>query len=176
MRFAPVLVALGALTLGVGLWLGTSGFFPVRVGDGGVAVERGTQVSRLRWCDVQKVVLERGAIVLTSSNLTLSIAVGIHPKAAAVILAEAERRIPKTVQAEEAARKRLVAPKEGAGELVPVEDVQIAGHRCAASNTLVSFERDARLCPNCGQVYHRDHVPKKCVTCDADLTGKVLSV
>ena len=42
------------------------------------------------------------------------------------------------------------------------------------SSWTISFERDARLCPQCCQVYLRDQVPKKCVTCELDLADKAV--
>jgi primosomal protein N' len=47
--------------------------------------------------------------------------------------------------------------------------VQVAGRRCAKCDAVITFEVDARLCAQCGQVYHREHVPDRCVTCDAEL-------
>ena len=37
------------------------------------------------------------------------------------------------------------------------------------AESAAAFERDARLCPNCGEVYLKDQVPKKCLTCQAEL-------
>lgn len=176
MRFAPILVSVGALGLGAALWLGTSGFFPVRVGDAGIAVERGTQISRVRWCDVERIEMVRENVAVVSGNQTLSIPIGAHPKAVPLILSEADRRVPKTVRVADSERKKLGSVSDKRGEIVVVDDVQVAGHLCASSKTLISFERDARLCPQCGQVYHREHVPSRCVTCEADLTDRVLSV
>ena len=54
-------------------------------------------------------------------------------------------------------------------ESVTVEELQIAGRHCRASGKPISFERDARLCPQCGEAYLKDQVPKKCLTCQAEL-------
>ena len=51
---------------------------------------------------------------------------------------------------------------------------QVAGRRCAATDKIISFERDARLCPNCAQVYHKDNVPKECVTCGTEVAGRAV--
>jgi hypothetical protein len=63
----------------------------------------------------------------------------------------------------------LPEPKDSDGELVPIEALQVTGRRCAATDKVISFERDARLCPTCAQVYLKDHVPKKCLTCGGEL-------
>jgi hypothetical protein len=42
------------------------------------------------------------------------------------------------------------------------------GKRCAESDVIISYEPDARVCPRCERVYHKDHVPKSCV-CGASL-------
>jgi len=133
-------------------------------------------VSRLRWCEIDKLTLERSHLAVQSSSITLSIPIGAQPKATALILAEAERRIPSRVDTPAEHRKRLGTVTDRDGERVPVEDLQLAGNRCAASDILISFERDARMCPNCGQVYHREHVPKKCVTCETDMSGRAVAV
>jgi hypothetical protein len=63
----------------------------------------------------------------------------------------------------------LPAPRDDDGELLSVEGAQVAGRTCAASGKTIAFERDARLCPQCTQVYLKDKVPKKCLTCGAEL-------
>ena len=70
----------------------------------------------------------------------------------------------------------LPEPKDTDGELVPVEGLQVAGRQCAKSGKAISFERDARLCPNCGQVYHHTSVPKRCMTCKAELGEKAIDL
>ena len=57
----------------------------------------------------------------------------------------------------------------GAGEVIPLEAPQLAGTRCKASDELIAFEKDARLCGRCGEVYHKDHVPPHCLSCEAKL-------
>jgi hypothetical protein len=70
----------------------------------------------------------------------------------------------------------LPEPRDLDGELVALEGVQVAGRHCAASDKPISFERDARLCPNCAQVYLKDNVPKKCVTCERDLGSAAIEL
>ena len=70
----------------------------------------------------------------------------------------------------------LPEPKDLDGELVLLEGVQVAGRHCAASGKPISFERDARLCSNCAQVYLKDAVPKKCVTCEQDLGSSAIEL
>jgi hypothetical protein len=104
----------------------------------------------------------------------LSIPVGAHPKATAFIVAEAQRRLPKILKGDEASWKVLGASADSSGEETSVAGDQVAGRRCAATKKIISFERDARLCQNCAQVYHKDNVPQKCVTCDAELAGRTV--
>jgi hypothetical protein len=171
-RYAPYLVTAGAAGLGGGLWLGNATTFPVRAGDAGIAIERGSEVTRLLWCDMDGIELSGGNLVAKSPSLTLSIPVGAHPKATAFIAAEAQRRLPKLLKGDEAAWKSLATGADSSGEETPITGDQVAGRRCAATKKIISFERDARLCQNCGQVYHKDNVPQKCLTCDADLAGR----
>jgi hypothetical protein len=173
---AAEMVAIGAAGLGAALWISSTGQFPVRVSDFGIGIERAGEVSRLRWCDLQKVRIVRGNLVLSTSNAEIRIPIGAQPKAVARIVAEAQRRVPAVVDVDAARRGSLAPVKDSDGDLVNVEGVQLAGFRCAASDLVLAFERDARLCPTCGEVYHHEHVPKKCVTCDNDVGDAALSV
>jgi hypothetical protein len=171
--YAPWLVAGGALVLGLSLWFGDPGAVPVRVGDAGLAVEKGTDLSRLAWCDIEQVNVEKNELVVKGDELTITLPLKIHAKAVAWVLAEGTRRVPGVMNVKRSVLKDLPEPKEHDGQILTIDSLQIAGRHCASSDKPIAFERDARLCPNCAEVYHRDHVPKQCVTCDADLTRRV---
>jgi hypothetical protein len=171
-RYAPYLVTIGVAGLGTGLWLGSATTFPVRAGDAGIAIERGSEVTRLLWCDIEALEVSSGSLVAKSPGLTLSIPVGAHPAAVSFIVTEAQRRLPKILKGDEASWQALVTAAEPGGEETPITGDQVAGRRCAVTKKIISFERDARLCQNCGQVYHKDNVPQKCLTCEAELAGK----
>jgi len=174
--YAQYIVAGGALVLGVALWFGDPGGEPVRVGDVGVAAEKGSDLIRLAWCDMERIFVERGQLMIEGDDISLSIPLASHATAASWILKEAVSRVPEALDVKSRDSDALPDPKEGDGELVPVDDFQVAGRHCAASDKPISFERDARLCPTCAQVYHREHVPKKCVTCGETLAGRAESV
>lgn len=174
--FAPYLFGAGAVVLGAALWFGDAGALPLRVGDAGIAVEKGTDLMRLAWCDMERVFAERGELVAKGKELTLRIPIAAHKKAVAWILSEGTKRVPDAMDVKRASLEGLPEIKDSDGELVTIEGLQIAGRQCAASDKPISFERDARLCPVCGQVYLKDQVPKKCVTCDADLAGKAIEI
>jgi hypothetical protein len=53
--------------------------------------------------------------------------------------------------------------------VIDLEPPQVAGLRCKATDRPITFERDARLCGRCGEVYHKDGAPKRCLTCEAQL-------
>src|SRR3970040_1561119 len=53
--YAPYLFASGALALGAALWFGDAGAVPIRVGDAGIAAERGNEMTRLAWCDLERI-------------------------------------------------------------------------------------------------------------------------
>ena len=86
----------------------------------------------------------------------------------------AERRFARIVKLDDAGRRAIPPVVQGAGEAVPVTGDQVAGRRCAATQKIISFERDARLCPNCGQVYFKDNVPQACVTCGEEVAGRAV--
>ena len=172
--YASALVTLGAVGLGSGLWLGSASTFPVRVGDAGVAIERGSEMNRILWCDMEEIRLEKGDLVVKSKSVGLEIPLGAHPRAIAFIIAEAERRLPKIMKVDEAGKRTIPLATQPGGEEVPVSGDQVAGRRCAATDKIISFERDARLCSNCAQVYYKDNVPKTCVTCGAEVAGRAV--
>lgn len=169
--FAPYIVTGGALVLAGALWFGDTGAVPVRVGDAGIAIEKGKELVRLGWCDMGRVSIEKGQLIAQSDDLTLTIPIGAHRTAVAWILKEGVRRVPEAIDVKNSVVDTLPRPQEGDGEVLTIEGIQVAGRECAASGETISFERDARLCPNCGQVYHKDHVPKRCATCEGDLIG-----
>jgi hypothetical protein len=172
--WASALVTLGAVGLGSGLWLGSASTFPVRVGDAGVGIERGSEMNRILWCDMTEIRLDKGDLVVKSEAVSLAIPVGAHPRAVAYIIAEAERRLPKVVKVDEAGKRSIPLATQPGGEEVPVSGDQVAGRRCAATDKIISFERDARLCGNCAQVYYKDNVPKQCLTCGAEVAGRAV--
>jgi hypothetical protein len=172
MPAAPYLFVASAVAI-LGAWaMGSGESAPLRVGDGGVAVERGnTQPERLPWWEVEKISLdERGRLVVESPGRRVVVARDHHAAAAASIVKEALARIPKRVafspQQTDALMRGL---DDAAARIVEVPPVQIAGRRCKASGAIISFERDAVTCPRCGEVYDRRHVPSQCLTCDAPM-------
>lgn len=173
---APYLFGVGAIALGAALWFGDSGALPVRVGDAGVVVERGTDLVRLPWCDIERISNEGSELVLKGKELTLRIPVAAHRSAVAWILSEGTKRVPKVMDVKRQSLTGLPEPKEKDGELLKVEGLQVTGRACAASGKTVAFERDARLCPVCGQVYAKTDVPARCVTCDAELGSKAVEI
>jgi hypothetical protein len=170
--YAPYLVAVGALGLGVALWFSETGTFPVRVGDAGIAIEKGSEVIRLIWCDIQRIFVERGNLVARGEEVTLAIPLVAHPVAVSWILSEGVRRVPDTMDVKRTELAKLPEPTDKDGEVLVIDALQLAGRHCAASKKVISFERDARLCRNCSQVYHKDHVPQTCVTCHANVSGR----
>jgi hypothetical protein len=171
---APYLFGAGAVGLGAALWFGDAGALPLRVGDAGIAIEKGTELSRLSWCDIERVFTERGELIAQGKELTLRIPIAAHRAAVAWILSEGTKRVPNAMDVKRSSLTGLPEPKDSDGDFVVIEGLQIAGRHCAASGKPISFERDARLCPVCGQVYLKDQVPKKCVTCDNELGAKAI--
>lgn len=161
-----LLIAGAVLLLAVALF-GQTGARPVRVGDGGVAVERDeSTVERIAWCDVSRLLISSDAVTVQGEGVTLSVPRGAQALAASRIVKEARHRIPAKVEGDAS-----VEPPPGAVEPAnePLEPPQIAGQTCKASGKVISFEKDARLCGRCGELYHKSHVPDRCATCDAKL-------
>ena len=174
--YSPYLFGGGALVLGASLWFGDAGAVPVRIGDAGIALERGTELTRLAWCDLETVEVVGKQLIAKGKTTSFSIPIAAHPKAVAWIMAEGTRRVPDAMNVKKSDLAGLPEPKDLDGELVLLEGVQIAGRHCAATDKPIAFERDARLCPNCAQVYLNDAVPKKCVTCERELGASALEL
>jgi hypothetical protein len=171
LKQAPFLLAGGAALLIAVAFFGQQLAKPVRVGDAGVALEKGpTELDRIEWRDVTRLILTRDALTVQSVGSTLSIPLGVHPQASARILAEATVRIPKQIEEKDPdGAASLGEPDDAEGKVIALEPPQVAGVHCKKSDRLIAFEKDARLCGRCGEVYHKDSVPKRCVTCDAKL-------
>ena len=173
---APYLFGVGAVALGAALWFGDAGALPLRVGEAGIAIERGTELVRLAWCDLERVFTERGELVAKGKELTLRIPIAAHRVAIAWILSEGTKRVPNVMDVKRQSLNGLPEPRDNDGEFVTIEGLQITGRHCAASGKPISFERDARLCPVCGQVYLKDQLPKKCVTCDSEIGTRAVEL
>jgi hypothetical protein len=160
------LIAGAVLLLAVAL-LGQGQGRPVRVGDGGVAVERDeSTIERVAWCDISRLLVTDAAVTVQGDGVTISVPRGVQAAAAARIVREARERVPRLV--DEGVK---VEPPAGAADPAkePLEPPQIAGRTCKASGKVISFEKDARLCGRCGELYHKAGVPDRCLTCDARL-------
>ncbi len=174
--YAPYLLGVGALVFIGALYKSSGEIGSVRVGDAGVALEKGNDLVRVLWCDVERVSLESGVLTVRGKAAQLSFPVEAHPRATAWVLSEGGRRVPDVVSVPRSELERFGEPKELEGELLTVEELQIAGRHCRATDKPIAFERDARLCPNCGETYLKDHVPKKCLTCQAELGNRAREV
>jgi hypothetical protein len=168
----------GAIGFAVGMVVSNRIVPTLRIGDAGLAVERGDQVTeRLGWHEIDAVRHASGVLVFSGAGKVVSITIAEHPNAAAIAVQEGRARIPGKMPSDSHpdgreltdAPENLAGPSPEASEVRVLEPPQLAGLRCAASNRLISFEADARICGRCGQAYHREEVPKRCVTCDARL-------
>jgi hypothetical protein len=165
---APFLLGGGAVLLILVALFGQRLAKPVRVGDAGVALEKDPgEIERLEWRDVNRILLSGGVLSLQGAGTTVSVPVATHRAASALIFAEASRRIPAKVESLDGAS--LGKPEADAGEKLTLEPPQVAGQHCKQSDKLIAFEKDGRLCGRCGEVYHKDSVPQRCLTCDAAL-------
>jgi hypothetical protein len=160
----------GALVVGGAIWLGTSGEPVLRVGDGGIAVEKG-QIRRMPWHAVERIEWRAEAVRVTGKDqagvaMTLVVPVAKHPQAAAWIVKEARERVPSVVDVPDDAT--IPAPLANVAESLSLEPIQVVGMRCAASDQIISYEPDARVCRRCERVYMKTKVPDTCA-CGASL-------
>lgn len=162
---APYLLAAGAALLIAVALLGQFSVGAARVGDAGVGLEKGpNEIERLGWNQITNVAVSQSAVVVQAGERQIALSLSAHGQAAARVVAEAKERIPQRVDV--AAKDALPALDDSAGEKVVLEAAQAAGLHCKASGRLIAFERDARFCKRCGEIYHKDSVPKRCVGCE----------
>lgn len=165
-KLAPYLLAAGAALLIAVAFFGQLATKPLRVGDAGVGLEKDQgEIERIPWNRVLRINVSASAVTVQASGTLITVPISAHPQAAARILAEARERIPLRVEG--AGGDGLEKVDDAAGELITLEPPQAAGLRCKHSDKLIAFEKDARFCGRCGEIYHKDGVPKRCVSCDA---------
>ena len=170
LKFAPYILAVGALLVGGAIWIGTSGEPSLRVGDSGLAVEKGG-VRRMPWYAIERIEWREETVRVTGKDdmgipMTIAAKLKSHPQAAAWIVKEARERVPTVVDVPEDAT--LPDPRASAGESLALEPPQVVGKHCAASGKVIAFEPDARVCPRCERVFYKASVPAAC-DCGASL-------
>src|SRR6266542_1451410 len=173
MSFAPYLFGVGTLAVIIAAVMSSSDTMPLRVGAAGVAIERGgAQPERIAWYEIEKVGVEANdRVVVEGAKKRIVAPISHHAAAAAWILKEALERVPKRVTTPLDQLTPLLRAADDHAEVVPVEPMQLAGRRCKASDVIISFERDARACTRCGEVYDKKHTPEKCLTCEAPMAS-----
>lgn len=148
----------------------------VLVGDAGVGLRQSGDITRLLWWEIQSIRYSAGELILQGETTTLRLPSVCHASAIREILAQAAERLPSILDVKSKLVDELPAASKG-GEpgFEPVSSLQIAGKRCAVSRAVIAIERDARVCPTCTSVYHRSHLPKRCVKCQCELGKKAVA-
>jgi hypothetical protein len=169
---AAWILAGGAVILGAAIWLGTTGEAALRVGDPGIATEKGG-LRRMPWYGVEKIEWTGDAVRVTGKDetdaeMSLVVSMATNPNAAAWIIKEARARVPNVVAIDEDAN--VPEADASAGEVIAAEPPQIVGKRCSETDKIIAYEPDARLCPRCDRVFHKEHVPDTC-ECGASLAS-----
>ncbi|HEY8038611.1 MAG TPA: hypothetical protein VIF15_02410 [Polyangiaceae bacterium] len=172
LKYAAYILAAGALLVGAAIWVGTSGEPSLRVGDGGLAVEKGG-VRRMPWYAVERVEWAGETVRVTGKDelgtaMSVTAPVKSHGQAAAWIVREARDRVPAVVEVPEDAP--LPEVRASGAEWLALEPPQVVGKHCASSGKVIAYEPDARLCPRCERVYHKSSVPETC-ECGASLAS-----
>jgi hypothetical protein len=161
----------GVLLVGLGAGLGARRAPTLRVGPFGITLGDPREVQRLPWCDIQRIHVSGELLRIETARGPLQLPFAAYGPAIARIVAEAAARIGERVDVSPRAHERLPALSESAGELVPAGRLQLAGRKCLASGSSLTFETDARWCDNCAALYHRQHLPAACVSCGRPLSG-----
>ncbi len=174
--FAVWLIRAGVIVFGVAVFLGMSRKAALRVGAGGIGIESGKQVTRIPWYEIERIVWDPEGQVLsvlgrdeTGASQHLEVKPRIHPAALAWIVKEGRARIPDRVDVPDEARG-IAEARQGDGEDIVMDAVQVVGKRCAATDRILAYEPDARVCPRCERVYYKLAVPDDCA-CGASLQG-----
>jgi hypothetical protein len=164
-HYAPWLLGIGGVLAVIGFITGKAPV-TIRVGELGIGVEKDAIIERMAWHEIDAIRFAADTLSFSGRGRVLSISLSSHPDAAALALSEARARIPARVVD---VTEKLPAPSPDAGEVVQLEPAQLAGLRCRASDRIIAVEKDGRFCERCGQTYHRESVPRNCLSCDARL-------
>lgn len=172
LKAAPFVLGVGAVLAAIAIWVGTSGEPVLRVGDGGLAVEK-SGLRRMPWYSIERIEWRAETVRVLGKDdagvpLTIAAKLANHAQAAAWIVKEAKARVPGVVDVPD--DTTLPDAREDAGESVSLEPPQVVGRHCAESGKVISYEPDARLCPQCERVFHKASVPETC-SCGASLAG-----
>ena len=169
----------GAVLMAAAIWFGTSGEAAIRVGDPGISVEKG-DIRRMPWWKVKSISFDgpSESLVVTGkdeadADFTFRVRGRAHPLAVAWIVKEAEARIPKKLNVDDAHLARIGEAQEGGTKLV-LEPLQVVGRRCAATKKLIAYEPEGVVCPACERVYHKASVPRKCA-CGSEFSKSQVS-
>ncbi len=162
------MIAFAAVVIGITIWLGTSSEVPLRVGDPGIAMERG-EVRRMPWWGIGSITWESGNLALViagndeaGTKWTFKVPLKAHAEAVGWILKESLDRVPKVVDIKDSVIDELPGAGTHAGMKVELEPLQVVGKKDAINGKLVSYEPDARVCTRCERVYLKRSVPKRC--------------
>jgi hypothetical protein len=173
--FGPYVLAGGAAAFGAAVWLGTSSEPAVRVGAGGVAVEKSDLV-RIPWHAIERLVWDPARTELSLRGKDVSgrevsflFRATTHPYAAAWIAREARTRIPKVTDIPDEVAE-LPETRASDGEMLTLDPLQVVGMHCALSGKVIAYEPDAVVCPQCELVYHKASAPDEC-ECGASLAA-----
>jgi len=172
-KYTPYLLAAGALAFAMSIWFGTSGDPVLRVGDGGVGIDRG-QVARIPWYAVTSIFYDPQLVAVSvkgkdesGAALRVDAKLKSQGQAAAWIIKEGRARIPKLVELSDAGKKAIPSA-EATSDLILLDDLQVVGRKCDATGKAIAYEPDARVCKRCERVYYKKSVPRKCA-CGASL-------
>jgi hypothetical protein len=173
--FAPYVLGGGALVFGAAVWLGTTNEAAVRVGAAGIAIEK-SELVRLPWHGIERIVWDPRRTELSirgkdesGKDEDLVLTAKTHSLAAAWVAREARERIPDLTDVPDEV-DGLPPTRANDGESLPLEPLQVVGRHCAESGRVIAYEPDARVCPRCERVYHKQSVPDDC-QCGASLAS-----
>jgi hypothetical protein len=173
-KYTPYLLAAGALTFAMSIWFGTSGDSILRVGDGGVGIDRG-DVRRIPWYAVTEVFFDPQLKAVSvkgkdegGTTLRIDARLKSQAQAAAWIVKEATARVPKVVGVTGKGADDIPEAQPN-NDIMLLEDLQIVGRKDAVTRKAIAYEPDARVCKRCERIYYKTSVPKKCA-CGALLT------
>jgi hypothetical protein len=175
------LIAGGAVLTGATIWLGTSSEMPLRVGDPGIAMEKG-ETRRMPWWGVSQITWESGNLALvvagrdeSGASWTFKVPLKSHAEAVGWLVKEALDRIPKLVDIPDRVLEGLPGANPHAGTRIELEPLQVVGKKDAITGKTISYEPDARVCARCERVYFKRTVPRKC-KCGNSLTALRMQV
>ncbi len=174
--WSSVGILISLISLGLCFYYSSVSETAVALGDAGVGVYDGQTRQSIAWYQLRTLCYSSGKLKLNpgDAKTELSFNLRANPGASAALFQAAQTKSWCALENEESLKMAIARLPQRLGQKRNVSDMQIAGRKCAVSKKAILVESDARFCPDCGQLFHRETLPEHCSECKAPLSERSL--